>query len=188
MPIEKPELNFLFRIDIDFLLGYIANFNEELYDSNDAIWIDIDDQVQYCQHIKNVKLDHSGIDIKIAVNDSIIKIVHSKEVINNTISGYVDFEKDHQIKTLEIDILGFEDRHMPLVRSNVSARCAIKIASIKFEHMNITKIFNNTSVFNYSNGESLGDTIFSCNGKSTFTFTTPIYKWLLEQNPKTYCN
>jgi len=182
MPIKKPDPVFTFNIDIDFSLGYIANLDESTSDNNDAVWIDIDDQNKYNTYLKGVDLNHNGIFITIALDDSIIHQSTAEKTASKLVHGTAQLNQSQQTKKMILEISGYADRHMPIVNGSISARCAIKINSIKFEDIDIMRIFEKDSVFYYDQQSSIGDTIFSCNGQSVFAFETPIYKWLLNNS------
>jgi len=177
--IKEPEI-FNFELMINFSKGFVANL-DETGNSDNAIWIPFNNADTYKKLIGDTELNHNGLFLNVSVGAAHqikINLTDVPELFQ--INTKINFLKNISQKTLDINILGFNESHMRLLSNNLGCRPAIKIENINFEQIDITPIFTRNSEFNFDTGKTIGDFIFTCNGLSKFEFETPIYKWLVK--------
>ncbi len=64
----------------------------------------------------------------------------------------------------------------------------VQLSNFKFDNFNITEVIEKTGSYKHDfNGHSIEvterfSTTMGCNGVQVFTFTTPVYKWILENS------
>jgi len=179
VPPGKPLVPQFWNLKISVSTGFLANVDETGTDDH-SIWIDLNDRIQYDNHIGSINLTHHGITLEISLNDKILHSCAAEDIVDLTLSHMIETTENPVNCVLSLRVSGFQDHHMPLISNSISARPAIKIKSIEFENIDITKFFINDSTFVFGNNTSTGDTIFGCNGTSTYNFYTPIYSWLLK--------
>jgi hypothetical protein len=187
VPPGKPLITQFWNLRISVSTGFLANI-DETGTVDHSVWIDINDHTQYSNHIGAIELTHHGITFELLLNDKILYRGGAEDIVDLTLSHPIETTETPVDCTLSFKISGFQAHHMPLITNSVSARPAIRIKSIEFENVDITKIFINDSTFVFDNGESTGDTVFGCNGTSTYNFYTPIYAWLLKNKQQLISN
>jgi len=179
LPPNKPLNQQHWNLKISICTGFLVNI-DETGASDQSLWINCNDDVQYTNHLNNTKLAHDGIEVQITLNDNILDQLDLTNILEKTFVHDIDTDSNRIDCNLKLTVSGFEDRHMLLLANDMGARPAIKITNIKFEDVDITKIFNDRSIFIFNQTQSIGDTLLSCNGISSFDFYTPIYSWLLK--------
>ena len=175
----KPETKYCWNLKLKFSLGFIPDFDESGR-TTQFTWIDLENKTFHQGKLKQLELCHNGIELCVTINGE--PIIHRpvSEINNREISSVIDDSSDNQTKTLLFTFSGFEETHMPLVDENTSARAAIKLSLLEFEDVDVFKLFDSSSINNTGDVKSRGGIMFSSNGTSSFEFSTPIYRWLLD--------
>jgi hypothetical protein len=187
IPPGKPTGQQCWNLKISFCTGFVANIDES-GGKDCSVWIDIDNHQQYRKYLGKINLTHHGITFEILFNDKIFYSAPAEDIGNQTVCQSIKTDEKFVDCTLTFKISGFQDHHAPLISESTSSRPAIKIKSIEFEGVDVTKLFVNDSIFLFNDSKSIGDTIFGCNGVSTYKFHTPIYSWLLKNSQYIICN
>lgn len=178
-PPNKPLQQHYWNLEISICTGFITNIDLDSSVDN-SLWINRGDDVQYQAHIGDIDLSHKGIKLQILLDDLIIYSSDLEKIDTHELSLDILASSEEHRHKLVFEITGYcADLHMPLLPDQTEARPGIRVDSLKFENVDITRAFGTSSVFVFENTQSRGDTVFGCNGTSTFEFSSPIYRWLI---------
>lgn len=178
-PPNKPLHQHYWNLKISMSTGFVANIDVNSSVDN-SVWIDCNDTVQYQTYLGDVMLSHSGISLRILLDNNVIYSSDLDHVNTHKVSLDVLATPEHHHHKLQFEITGYQpDLHMPLMANHTEARPAIRIDSLQFENVDISQAFDTSSVFLFDDTQSCGDIIFGCTGTSKFEFSSPIYRWLI---------
>lgn len=179
LPAGKPQVKQFWNLTIAVCTGFVANIDLSGGPDN-SVWIDLDDHEKYQHHFGDVQLTHNGINFDVALNNRVFYTAAAESIRDTVLTNSFETSSNFVDCELSFKISGFCARHMPMMQHSITARPAIKIKNISFEQVDVTRLFINDSTFLFENQQSVGDTVFGCNGISTYRFHTPIYDWLLK--------
>lgn len=152
---------------IDFVPGYLVDVDETGH-TQQATWIP---QIYKNDHAAIADLDHHGLEILVQIDGQTIYHVPVTEA--GSMQAQAADTDDPGSHLLTVTLSGYQDRHMPLISPDRSNRSAVKIERMILEGIDISEIF--------ADRNSSGGCVFSGNGHYEFGFTTPVYRWLLDQ-------
>ena len=142
------------------------------------------DTTQFTATISSTAFD-AKLGIEIWLDDTLIKDIESvTETITFNHNIVDESDSDHVLKFVLKNKL---PEHTKVDENgNIVSDALITINDIKFEDIDVDKLFSKLSVYQHDyngTGQSIQDKFFGamgCNGTVTFEFSTPFYLWLLE--------